>query len=164
VDARRPDGLEHAPFPHGDPDEREMLLQWLDYLRGAVLRKLAGLDDGQAHWRPHGGLLPVIGIVNHLTHVEWRWIDGVMRGQDLSRTDEEFWPPATLTASAARSAYVERARQTNQFVRSRGLADVPATADAPDLRWVLIHLVNETARHAGHADATRQLLDGTTGE
>ena len=164
MDADTPGRLEDAPFPCGDPDEREMLLQWLDFLRGAVLRNMAGLTDEQAHWCPPGGLLPVVGVVNHLTHVEWRWIDGTMGGHEVSRSEDEFRPPRGLTAAAARAAYVDRARRTNAAVRARRLDDVPSTGDAPDLRWVLVHLVNETARHAGHADATRQLLDGTTGE
>jgi len=68
-------------FPSGNPDERELLLHWLGYLRGAVRRKVGGLSDENARWRPDGLLISLIGIVNHLTHVEWRWIEGGMRGQ-----------------------------------------------------------------------------------
>ena len=68
-------------FPSGNADERELLLSWLAFLRGAVLRKIEGVSDDQARWRPDGQLISLLGIVNHLTHVEWRWIDGSMRGQ-----------------------------------------------------------------------------------
>jgi hypothetical protein len=115
-------------FPTAHADERDLYIDWLDFLRGAVLRRLDGLTDEQARWRPDGKLISLLGIANHLTHVEWRWIEGGMRGADVSR-------------------------------------DAPCRmGDNVDFRWVLVHLINETARHAGHADATRELLDGTTGE
>ena len=70
-------------FPAGSDDEKELLLQWLGYLRGAVIRNLDGLDDGQSRWTPDGRLISLVGIVNHLTRVEWRWIDGGFGGVDV---------------------------------------------------------------------------------
>src|SRR3954452_19847462 len=72
-------------FPDGNPDEHELLLAWLGFLRGAVLRKIEDLSDEQARWRPDGRLISLLGIVNHLTLVEWRWIDGGMRGEPTTR-------------------------------------------------------------------------------
>ncbi len=63
-------------FLTGNADERELLLDCLGFLRGAVLRKVAGLNDDDARWTPEGKLISLVGILNHLTHVEWRWIDG----------------------------------------------------------------------------------------
>ncbi|HEY2441788.1 MAG TPA: DinB family protein [Streptosporangiaceae bacterium] len=152
-------------FPRGTPDERELLLRWLAYLRGSVLRKIDGLSDEQARWTPDGGLIPLLGIVNHLTHVEWRWIDGGMLGQETSRSEAEFRPGPELTVQAAVAAYRDRAAATEAAVRSIGSMTEPCgRGTGTDLRWVLVHLINETARHAGHADATRELLDGSTGE
>jgi uncharacterized damage-inducible protein DinB len=152
-------------FPAGTSDELELYLRWLAYLRGAVLRKVDGLSEADARWTPDGALTSLLGIVNHLTRVEWRWIDGGMRGQEVSRTEEEFRPGPELTVDAAVSAYRERAAATDAAVRSMPSLAAPCRwGDDTDLRWVLIHLINETARHAGHADATRELLDGTTGE
>lgn len=152
-------------FPGGNPDERELLLSWLRYLRGAVVRKVEGLSEEDARWTPDGRLIPLIGIVNHLTHVEWRWIDGGMLGQEVSRSEEEFRPGPGLTVEAALAAYRARAAATDAAVRSiPSLTEPCRRRDHTDLRWVLLHLINETARHAGHADATRELLDGTTGE
>jgi len=139
-------------------------VHWLRYLRGAVVRKVAGLSDKDARWTPDGALLPLLGIVNHLTHVEWRWIEGGLRGQEVSRSEEEFWPGPELTVAAALAAYRERAAATEAAVRALPLSAPCRWGDQTDLRWVLLHLINETARHAGHADATRELLDGTTGE
>lgn len=67
---------EPGDFPAGGGDERELYLAWLRHLRGAIRRNLEGLSEEQARWRPDGALISVLGVVNHLTHVEWRWIDG----------------------------------------------------------------------------------------
>ena len=152
-------------FPRGTPDDRELFLRWLGYLRGAVVRKVEGLIDEKARWKPEGALISLLGIVNHLTHVEWRWIEGGMHGREVTRSEDEFTPGPELTVTAAVAAYRERAAVTDAEVRSMpSLAEPCRWGDDMDLRWVLLHLINETARHAGHADATRELLDGTTGE
>ena len=152
-------------FPGGNADELELLLSWLDFLRGAVLRKVGGLDDQAARWTPGDRLISLIGVVSHLTQVERRWIDGGMRGENAGRSESEFRPGPELTIRAARAAYRDRAAATNATVRALGVLTVPCqTEPGTDLRWVLLHLITETARHAGHADATRELLDGVTGE
>src|SRR5262249_19803838 len=151
-------------FPTGNPDERELLLSTLVFLRGAVIRKIDGLTDEQARWTPDGKLMPLIGIVNHLTHVEWRWIDGGILGESVSKSEEEYSPSAALGVQAAVSAYQCRATATDAIVRSLPLSTPCRIGQKTDLRWVLLHLIRETARHAGHADATRELLDGFTGE
>jgi uncharacterized damage-inducible protein DinB len=152
-------------LPRGTPDERELFLRWLGFLRGAVIRKVEGLSDEQARWRPGNALISLLGIINHLTHVEWRWIDGGMLGEDVSRSEEEFRPGPELTVAGALAAYRDRAALTNAAVRAMPSLSQPCgRAEGTDLRWVLLHLINETARHAGHADATRELLDGVTGE
>lgn len=154
-------------FPTGSHDEKELLLDWLGYLRGAVRRNLDGLDDAQARWAPDGKLIPLLGIVQHLTRVEWRWIDGAFGGARVSRSDEEFRPGPDLSLDAALAAYRDRATATDAKIRSLNLtqsSDPDSWGEGKDLRWVVLHLINETARHAGHADATRELLDGKTGE
>jgi uncharacterized damage-inducible protein DinB len=151
-------------FPIGMSDERELLLTWLGYLRGAVVRKLDGLSEQDARWRPDGDLISLLGIVNHLTHVEWRWIDGGILGKEVSRSEEEFSPGPELSVEAALVAYRARATATDAAVKATPLSAPCRWGENTDLRWVLLHLTNETARHAGHADATRELLDGTRGE
>jgi uncharacterized damage-inducible protein DinB len=151
------------PVPPGD--EKELLLGWLQFLRESVLRKAEGLDEDQARWRPDGKLIAIAGIVNHLAHVEWRWIDGTLRGEPVSRSEDEFTVPRDRPFAEVVDAYRRRAAATDATVRG---ADLDAACHHPghpgiDLRWVLLHLIEETARHAGHADATRELLDGVTG-
>jgi uncharacterized damage-inducible protein DinB len=160
-------GVPEIERPAGGGDERDLLLAWLGYLRGAVLRNLEGLSEEQARWRPDGKLISVLGIVNHLTHVEWRWIDGCFRGAVVRRSEEEFDPGLALTVAVARTEYLERADCTETVVRSVASLDTRCTRpgeQGKDLRWVLLHLINETARHAGHADAVREMIDGTRGE
>jgi uncharacterized damage-inducible protein DinB len=106
----------------------------------------------------------VLGVVNHLTHVEWRWIDGGMLGNEVSRHEEEFTPGTELSVESALVGYERQAANTDATVRTMSLTEPCRWGDGADLRWVLLHLINETARHAGHADATREMLDGTTGE
>jgi uncharacterized damage-inducible protein DinB len=152
-------------FPAADPDERELFLRWLRFLRGAVLRKIDGLSDEGARWTPDGALISVIGIVNHLTHVEWRWIDGALLGGAVDESQDEYRPGREVTVTEAVAAYRARAAATDAVVRSMPALDARGRGRPDvDLRWVLLHLINETARHAGHADATRELFDGTTGE
>lgn len=155
---------EEVGFPLGDADERELFLNWLRYLRGAVLRKADGLDDDQARWRPEERLMPLIGIVHHLTNVEARWIDGGFFGGPVARADDEPLDVAGLTVEACVHAYRERGDATERAVRTLSLDTPHPHGPDVNLRWVLLHLVNETARHAGHADSVRELLDGTTGE
>ena len=78
---------QHGAFPGDNTDETELLLGWLDFLRGAVVRKLEGVTDTDARSRPQGRLIPLLGVVNHLTHVEWRWIDGGFLGDEVSRSE-----------------------------------------------------------------------------
>jgi len=159
-----------AVYPPGNPDERELLLSWLAFLRRNVMRRVEGLGEQEARWTPGGALLPLLGIVNHLTQMEARWIDGGMLGAEVSRSDEEFRPGPELTVAAALEAYRQRGAATAAVVRSLPLTSPSRREDRDDwdrdqdLRWVLLHVIHETAQHCGHADATRELLDGTTGE
>ena len=155
---------EEIGFPRGNADECELLLSWLRYLRGAVIRKVDGLDDEDAKWRPNDRLLPLLGIVQHLTNLEARWIDGGFLGAEVVRADDELLDVDGLTVTQAIGAYQHRGEVTDGAVRPLSLETPHPYGPDVDLRWVLLHLINETARHAGHADAVRELLDGTTGE
>jgi uncharacterized damage-inducible protein DinB len=155
---------EDIGFPRGSSDETELLLNWLGYLRGAVLSKVEGLDDEAARWHPDGKLLPLLGVVHHLTNVERRWIEGGFLGGDTYRSEDELVAIHNLELSAAVAAYRTRAAATDQAVAALPLDTPHPYGPNVNLRWVLLHLINETARHAGHADAVRELLDGVTGE
>lgn len=154
------------PFPSPTSDEKELLLAYLAFQREKVVATLAGLTDEQARTRPDGKHIALLGIVNHLAAVEWRWIDGSLLRQRVSRSEEEFTPGPEVTVESALAAYATRAEATETAVRAAAL-DTPCVGRAPglegmDLRFVLLHLIEETAHHAGHADSTRELLDGAT--
>jgi uncharacterized damage-inducible protein DinB len=148
------------------PDEREMLVRYLHLQRRLVVWATIGLTDEQAHWRPDNRLIPVIGIVNHLTQVEARWIDGSYLRQPAPwRTEEEFAVERSRTLAEVVDAYAVRAEATDRSVRDAPGLEVACVGPPDlgldiDLRWVLLHLITETAHHAGHADATREMLDG----
>ncbi len=151
-------------------DERELLLRYLQLQRELVVSATVDLTDAQARWRPPGGrLIPLIGIVNHLTHVEARWIDGSYSRQPVERRSEaEFSVGTDRTLAEVVDAYAARAEKTARVVRGAPGLDAPCVPppgfafDTIDLRWVLLHLIEETAHHAGHADSTREMLDGHT--
>lgn len=165
----------HAAEPTAD--ERELLLRYLHRQREEVVAAADGLSDAEARWTPGGRLLPIMGIINHLAHVEWRWIDGRYLGREFPPRGEEFRTADDVTLVDVIAAYAQRAEQTEAIVRAAPSLEVaclggegggpPAHVlldlDEPlDLRWAVLHLIEETARHAGHADATRELLDGRT--
>ena len=157
------------PFPPPtDPgvhaDEREQMVAFLRTQRALVAASATGLTDQQAHWRPDGKLIPIIGIVNHLTHVEGRWIDGsYLRRPVPPRSEEEFTVAPGRGLAAVMDADRARADRTDAAVLAAPDLAVPCLHPhhtGIDLRWVLLHLIEETAHHAGHADSTREMLDG----
>ncbi len=88
-------------FPQPTTDERDLFLRWLGFVRGAVVRKATDVSDSDARWTPEGALISLVGIVNHLTHVERRWIDGTMLGERVGRSEEEFAPGLDLSIAEA---------------------------------------------------------------
>ena len=154
-----------APVPTSD--ERELLLRYLQFKREAVVATSEGLSDEQVRWTPDARLLPIIGVITHLTHVEWRWIDGRYGGAPFPKRGEEFVVGPERSIDEVVGVYRERARRTEDVVRAAPSLDVPCLGregtgepvhvlldlrEPIDLRWVILHLIEETAHHAGHAD------------
>ena len=162
--------------PDSSPDERGVLLGYVGWQREQVVATADGLTEDQLRWTPDDRLLPIIGIINHLTHMEWRWVEGRYLGSEFPARTNEFAVPEDLTGTEAIERYWQQAQRTERIVRDapslevaclgdehgRGPAHILLGLERPiDLRWVLLHLIEETAHHAGHADATREMLDGT---
>jgi uncharacterized damage-inducible protein DinB len=125
------------------------------------VQTINGLSEGRARWTPDGAP-PIIRLVHHLTCVEWRWIDGSLLGQVVSRSEEEFTVGMDRTMQEVVDSYRARAEATNAAVRGASGLDAPcvhSSLQGMDLRYVLIHLIEETAHHAGHAESTREMLD-----
>jgi uncharacterized damage-inducible protein DinB len=146
-------------------DESELLLRYLQLQREFVAQSAVDLTEEQARWRPEGKLIAIIGVINHLTHVETRWIDGIYARQQVApRSEDEFIVGPERTLAEIVEAYAARAVKTDRTVRSASAVTEPCLDPNGigdiDLRWVLLHLIEETAHHAGHAESTREMLDG----
>jgi uncharacterized damage-inducible protein DinB len=155
-------------------DERQALSGWLDYHRATLLGKLDGLDDEQLRRPMVPSGVCLLGLVKHLTAVEHGWFvvnfaqtgeSHLFVGPDGSEAD--FAIEEGETTDAVVAGYLAACARSREIVAGAGSLDhtVPhPRAGQVDLRWILVHMVQETARHNGHADVIRELLDGTTGD
>jgi uncharacterized damage-inducible protein DinB len=159
--------VDHHNAPVVVGGELETALAFLGYLRDGVGRKLDGLSEDQARaiLVPSGTSL--LGLAKHLTSVETYWMQRRFAGQEIARVDDGngFSLAPGDTIASVRLAYQRAARQTNEIVTAAGDPErtMVFTSHGLTLRWALAHVTEETARHAGHADILRELLDGATG-
>jgi hypothetical protein len=154
--------------------EQEALTAWLDWHRAALLEKLDGLDDKQLRCPMVPSGTSLLGLVKHLTEIEQGWFvnEYAQLGEPpLFETDDDpeagFRVEPDETTDSIVSGYLAMCE------RSRGiLAGAPSLDDTVpnavrgrvDLRRIVIHMIEETARHNGHADIIRELIDGVTGD
>jgi hypothetical protein len=165
----RPD-RPHAPLLG---DEREVLTGLLDHHRATAVWKASGLTEEQAR-RVHlpSELMTVAGLLAHLTLNEWFWFGVVVDGEEdtwkaklADDPDAEFRIPPDRTLESLLAAYEAQCARSREIVAKHDLADeVTHEGDAFNVRWVVAHMVEETARHVGHLDLLRELTDGLTGE
>ncbi|MCI0688206.1 MAG: DinB family protein [Sporichthyaceae bacterium] len=155
--------------------ERGMLEEFLDWHRATVHRKVAGLSEADARKRLVGSVTTAAGIVKHLAEVERWWFQMVLAGRDdvpmLSTVDDpdaDFRVAGTDTVAGLLAGY-----EAECAISRRLVADVPdldfvaprtVRGKQYSLRWILLHMLEETARHNGHLDILREQLDGSTGE
>ncbi len=154
------------------------LLAFLAAQRNAVLSIVAGLDEEAWHrsvvpsgWTP-------AGLVEHLGGAEWHWFQGVVAGADPELPgdlDETPYDPTAAFVSDLPSPevigfYRDQCARSDEVLAvtplsatPRGKHGVPGQDEPPDVRWVVLHMIEETARHAGHLDIARELIDGRTG-
>ncbi|MBA2774067.1 MAG: DinB family protein, partial [Nocardioidaceae bacterium] len=153
--------------------ERSQLAQVLDYNRASVRLKAAGLTDEQARQRlTPSPLTSIAGIVSHLIWVERYWFDDVLGGGEVSYPWDDEHPDADWEQGDTRSLvelldhYEAVCATSREVVADLELEHIPAPAsDRPiSVRATLLHMIEETARHAGHIDILRELTDGVTGE
>jgi len=148
-------------------DERDNLLTSLAQQRDALRASVLGLTDGQARATPSASGLSLGGLIKHVDRTERRWVIAGISGQPLpglwpiENWPEDFFMKPDETLAGLLDSYAQTALQTGRVVA--GLADLgqPSAVDSDkSVRWVLMHVVKETARHAGHADIIRESLDG----
>jgi uncharacterized damage-inducible protein DinB len=145
--------------------EAETLRALLQYQRDSLVRKVAGLDEASARWSPVGSGTSLLWLVKHMTRAEITWVLSRFAGEDVSLPGDRPEPGETLEMVTA--GYRQASHRVDEVAfAGSGLDELcrRPEADPPvSLRWVLMHLLEETARHAGHADILRELIDGRTG-
>jgi uncharacterized damage-inducible protein DinB len=154
--------------------ERDMLDSWLDYHRATLALKCEGLDDEQLRTRSvPPSTLSLLGLVRHMTEVERHWFRAVLSSEqvrDLYWTEEQ--PDGDFdnvdTADVAEAFAAWRAECEASRAAAAGLPlETPGKhrrRGEVSLRWILTHMIEEYARHNGHADLLRERIDGATGE
>jgi len=162
-----------------DGDERQMLTEFLNYQRTVLLRKTEGITDEQATQPLPPSDLTLGGLLKHMAFVESNWASYVFRGEDPeSPWAEAPWddePDWELTSAADHSLAELQDMYRNAWTAADDLYRKALSLDAmavrpggdgrhPSVRWILIHLIEEYARHLGHADYLRQAIDGATGD
>src|SRR5579872_7198757 len=159
-------------------DEREGLLAYLRQQRDIVCNAGYGLTDEEARSTPTVSALSVGGIIKHVAQTETFWIE-LATGRYRSMSPEEggraYAEGMTMTSSDTLAGLIEAYRrvgeETEQALAGVDLGQTFEVPKAPwfpqdvkgwSVRWVLLHLIEETARHAGHADIIREAIDGAT--
>ncbi|MBD0691727.1 mini-circle protein [Streptomyces sp. CBMA123] len=145
-------------------------MAFLDYLREAVIAKLDGLGDEDARRPGVASGTSLLWLVRHLTVVELNWFEYAYGGRGEAPLNSEDVPSAGLTVEAAVAAYRDAIARANAVAAAAPDLDRPGArslrpdaVEGPSLRWVLVHMIEETGRHAGHADIIREQLDGAVG-
>ena len=146
--------------------ERTVLETFLDHYRAEVVRKLRGVSEQDARRRLVPSLTTLGGLVKHLTVVEESWFLRRMGGRDLGprpTVEEEFTLTDSDTVESLIADYERMCAQTRAEAARHELDDVVPhhRMGQVSLRWIYVHLIEETARHAGHADILREQIDGS---
>ncbi|MEV6807519.1 DinB family protein [Streptomyces sp. NPDC051132] len=157
-------------------DERTQLTTFLAYVRATARAKCEDLcdDDARKALLPGSPLMTLSGLINHLRWVEYYWFRVVFLGEEDEGpwTDEdpdrEMRIAVDYPLSVLLDEYAEQSARHDELIAAHGLdtkARRPRDDGEPrDLRWILLHLIEETARHNGHLDILRELIDGRTGD
>ncbi|MEV7019355.1 DinB family protein [Streptomyces sp. NPDC093991] len=163
--------------PAPNADERTMLEGWLDYHRATLARKCEGLTDEQVRTAsvPPSDL-SLMGLVRHMAEVERSWFRRVFAGEDAgpiyygeADPDGEFHPGEADTWKDAYETWQAEIEAARRAASGHPLDDLSrgrhrSSPEPYSLRWIYTHMIEEYARHNGHADLIRQRIDGATGE
>lgn len=156
----RPD--EAAPL-----GEMEMARAWLQHLRDSAIFKVEGLAPEQLRWRPAATANSLGVIVVHLGYAERLWLRAIFAGEpmDMGWRSHMFELPEGWSADDVVAFYRAETALADAVLDGASTFDLPSSGDLrpTTLRWAVVHLIEETARHVGHMDITRELLDGSIG-
>lgn len=152
------------PPPSTGGTEKDVLLGFLDYLRESVVAKLDGAPEAQVRTPGVPSGTNLLGLVNHLAHVE-RFM---FLGEDAADWQATFQAAPDATVASVIADYRDAVDQSNVVIAectdlTSAVARPARRGNAPTMRWALAHMIEETARHAGHLDILRETIDGVTG-
>jgi uncharacterized damage-inducible protein DinB len=155
-------------------DERPMLEAWLEYHRATLSLKCDGLSPEQLRMRSaEPSSLSLLGLVRHMADVERNWFRRVLGGEEApglfwtpDNQDGDFDDVDTADIHEAFAAWADEIENARAVAAAAADLDVTGKRRGEDvsLRWVLLHMIEEYARHNGHADLLRERIDGVTGE
>ncbi len=153
-------------------NERDTLIGFLNAQRALPLWKLDGLDEDQARRPMVESGTSLLGLIKHLAWVELWWFASYVGGEDVDFPWSEEDPDADWriepdeTIASITRLYIDAVGRADTVIAAAADLEVVGTkgSEPRSLRWVLTHMIDETARHAGHADILRELIDGTTGD
>lgn len=164
--------IERTP-PSNTADERSMLEGWLDYHRATLRWKCEGLDDDQLRRRSvPPSSMSLLGVVRHMAEVERSWFRRVLAGEDAppryysdDDINGEFDNVDTADVAEAFDYFEAECTRAREVAAERSLDDTGIRRGEPvSVRWVLTHMIEEYARHNGHADLLRETIDGAVGD
>lgn len=151
--------------------ERETLLSFLDFYRAVMIRKVEGLDYDGLRMSPVVSGTCLGGLMKHLADVERSWFQERWAGWPMENVRSEDDPEAEFrvqeddTAESLIEAYRRHCETSREIVAGSSLDDtVVLPRGEMSLRWLVVHMIEETARHAGHADLIREMIDGSVGD
>ena len=163
--------------PSTTAGEREMLDGWLDYHRETLAQKCAGLDDSRLReLSAPPSELSLLGLVRHMAEVERGWFRNTLAGEALdplyyseADQDGDFHVTEQDTYAEAYAAWQAEIARARELAAAHGLDDIGRTksrrtGESYNLRWIMTHMIEEYARHNGHADLIRERIDGATGD
>jgi uncharacterized damage-inducible protein DinB len=161
-------------YPPYSADERAMLDAWLDYHRATLAVKCDGLNDAQLRERAvPPSSLSLLGLVRHMAEVERAWFRRCLGGEDApgiyysdDDPDGDFDNVDTADVAEAFATWQAECEHARRAVAAAPSLEATGQrrGEAVSLRWVLVHMIEEYARHNGHADLLRERIDGTVGE
>lgn len=167
------ENCQRTPPPYA-AGEKEMVTAFLDWQRATLLCKLDGLTDEQLRWHHQPSGLTLLGLAKHLAVVETAWFRLRFAGEEVTNIPipidwDAYWriEPGDSTADIL-ALYNGEVEQSRAITATASLDDKarqpPPHTPGLTLRWILLHMIEETARHNGHADLIREAIDGQTGE
>lgn len=150
--------------PRTGADEKATLQGFLDYLRNSIADKVAGAPEPQVRTGGVPSGTSLLGLLKHLAYVERFYF----LGEDAGGWPATLRPSAQDTIDGVLADYRETVERANQVIDACPDLTLPAPrpprrGPGPSMRWVLVHMIEETGRHTGHADILREQVDGSTG-